>query len=99
MAKIFSEQLRKVEKVEPFGHSEAPKKYFFWIKFAHFSRPVETGPYVNSILYYYCVLFDLFSALIFHSTKNIKVKSKTRFPLRNQINNVRKMIDVASSFL
>ena len=45
--KISSEHLRKVEKVEPFGHSEAPKKYFFWIKFAHFSRPVETDPYVN----------------------------------------------------
>ena len=46
MGKISSEQLRKVEKVKPFGHSEAQKNIFFRTKFAHFSRPAETDPYV-----------------------------------------------------
>ena len=37
--------MRKVEKIEPFGHSEAPKNIFFRTKFAYFSRPAETDPY------------------------------------------------------
>ena len=43
---ISSEQLRKLEKVKPFGHSKAPKKKKIMTDFAHFPRPGENYPYV-----------------------------------------------------
>ena len=42
---ISSEQLRKLEKIKPFGDSKAPKKKIM-TDFAHFSRPGEKDPYV-----------------------------------------------------
>ena len=43
---ISSEQLRKLKKIKPFGHSEASKKKI-QTDFAHFSRPGENDPYVD----------------------------------------------------
>ena len=43
---ISSEQLRKLEKIKPFGHSKAPKKKKIMTDFADFSRPGENYPYV-----------------------------------------------------
>ena len=39
-----SEQLRKLEKIKPFGHSKAQKKIM--TDFAHFPRPGQSDPYV-----------------------------------------------------
>ena len=43
---ISSEQLRKLEKIKPFGHSKAPKKEKIMTDFANFLRPGENYPYV-----------------------------------------------------
>ena len=48
--KNSSEQLRKLEKIKPFGHSKAPKKKKIMTDFAHFPRPGENYPYVPSAL-------------------------------------------------
>ena len=42
--KISSEQLRKVEKIKPFGYSRAPKKNAIY----HFPRLGEIDPYGNN---------------------------------------------------
>ena len=42
--KISSEQLRKVEKIKPFGYSRAPKKNAIY----HSPRPGEIDPYGNN---------------------------------------------------
>ena len=43
---IFSsEQLRKLEKIQPFGHSKASKIKKKVPHIAHFSRPGESDPY------------------------------------------------------
>ena len=44
--KNSSEQLRKLEKIKPVGHSKAPKKKKNRTDFAHFPRPGENYPYV-----------------------------------------------------
>ena len=49
--------MRKVEKVKPFGHSEAQKNIFFRTKFAHFSRPAETDPYMGQFLHIYVYVY------------------------------------------
>merc|ERR1711944_71685 len=41
--KISSEQLTKLQKIKPFGHSKAPKKKVTDI--AHFPRPGQNYPY------------------------------------------------------
>ena len=41
-----SEQLRKLKKIKPFGHSKAPKKKNM-TDFAHFPRPGENYPYAK----------------------------------------------------
>ena len=41
---ISSDQLREDEKIKPFGHSRASKKYV--PHFNHFPRPAEIDPYV-----------------------------------------------------
>ena len=41
---MFSEQLRKVEKIKPFGHSRARKKTKKMPHFDHFPRPGEIDP-------------------------------------------------------
>ena len=46
--KNSSEQLRKLEKIKPFGHSKAPKKKIM-TDFAHFPRPGENYPYITRI--------------------------------------------------
>ncbi len=43
-----SEQLRKLKKIKPFGHSKAPKKKKM-TDFAHFPRPGENDPYMGQI--------------------------------------------------
>ena len=45
---ISSEQLRKLEKIKPFGHSKAPKKNMTDI--AHFPRPGQSDPYILTSL-------------------------------------------------
>ena len=45
MDKISSEQLRKVEKIKPFGHSRASKKNKKMPHFGHFPRPREIDPF------------------------------------------------------
>ena len=51
MDKISSEQLRKVEKIKPFGHSGVSKKNK--IKKCHIPRPEESAdPYIPSQLLY-----------------------------------------------
>ena len=57
--KISSEQLTKLQKIKPFGHSKAPKKKVTDI--AHFPRPGQIYPYIRfglcdwtgSVSYYY----------------------------------------------
>ena len=44
--KNSSEQLRKLEKIKPFGHRKAPKKKNR-TDFAHFPRPGENYPYIQ----------------------------------------------------
>ena len=41
-----SEQLRKLKKIKPFGHSKAKKKIM--TDFAHFPRPGENYPYESN---------------------------------------------------
>ena len=45
---ISSEQLRKLEKIKPFGHSKAQKKNMTDI--AHFPRPGQSDPYILTSL-------------------------------------------------
>ena len=59
---ISSEQLRKLEKVKPFGHSKAPKKKVTDI--AHFPRPGQIYPYV---------FYRLFSVLPFKQIENARI--------------------------
>ena len=42
----LSEQLRKLKKIKPFGHTEVSKKR---THFAHFPRPGENDPYMLSL--------------------------------------------------
>ena len=46
--KFPSEQLRKVEKIKPFGYSRAPKKTEM-PHFDHFPRPGEIDPYAVAV--------------------------------------------------
>ena len=62
---ISSEQLRKVESVEPFGHSGAPKIMKKMPHFDHFSRPAEIDPYV--------FVLNLYFVQNSSNTKRIKV--------------------------
>ena len=50
---ISSEQLRKLEQIKPFGHSKASKKIL--THFAHFPRPGENDPYVETMLVPPCI--------------------------------------------
>ena len=45
---ISSEQLRKLKKIKPFGHSEASKKKI-QTDFAHSPRPGENDPYMSQL--------------------------------------------------
>ena len=47
MDKISSEQLRKLDKIKPFGHSRASINKIDMPHFAHFPRPGESDPYVS----------------------------------------------------
>ena len=44
---ISSEQLSKLEKIKPFGHSKASIFFKKMPHFAHFPRPAETDPDVS----------------------------------------------------
>jgi len=47
--KISSEQLTKLQKIKPFGHSKAPKKKEKVPDIAHFPRPGQNYPYMIHI--------------------------------------------------
>merc|ERR1712112_334938 len=52
--KISSEQLTKLQKIKPFGHSKAPKKKKV-TDIAHFPRPGQIYPYM--VMFTYMVMF------------------------------------------
>ena len=58
--KISSEQLTKLQKIKPFGHSKAPKKKKFMTDIAHFPRPGQNYPY--TVKYFVCILYTVKSS-------------------------------------
>ena len=63
--KNSSKQLRKLEKIKPFGHSKAPKKEKIMTYFGHFPRPGENYPYAVLSQNQFCLVRSLTYMLSF----------------------------------